>query len=163
MLSSTCAAGCEGAIVPLSTRTGKITKLLLSLAVLPMAHSVCAQTLVVIVNPSVGVLHLSRREVLDIFLGRHRAFPSGAYALPIDLDAGSTERRQFYLLLAHKDLPAMRSYWALLSLSGKVSPPLSLPNARMAVDMVATNPYAIAYVDRSVVDGRVRIVLDVTP
>jgi ABC-type phosphate transport system substrate-binding protein len=124
------------------------------------AHS---QMLVVIVNPSIGVQQLSRREALDIFLGRYRTFPSGASALPIDLDVASAERRQFYLVLAHKDLSEMSSYWARLTFSGKVSPPFSVADARMAVEMVANNPNAIAYVDRSAVDRRVRIALEVGP
>jgi ABC-type phosphate transport system substrate-binding protein len=119
--------------------------------------------LVVIVNPSMGVQHLSRREALDIFLGRYRTFPSGASALPIDLDINSQERRQFYLLLAHKDSSDMGSYWARLTFSGKISPPFAVADAHMAIDIVATNPNAIAYVDRSAVDDRVRIALELTP
>ncbi len=123
---------------------------------------VSAQTppLVVIVNPAMSVQHLTRREALDIFLGRYRSFPSGASALPIDLDGGSAERRQFYWLLAHKDSADMGSYWARLTFSGKISPPFAVTTARMAVDIVATNPNAIAYVDRSALDGRVRVVLE---
>ena len=138
-------------------------KFLFALAALPLAQAVRAQTLVVIVNPAIGVQHLSRREALDIFLGRYRTFPSGASALPIDLDINSTERKQFYLLLAHKDSSDMSSYWARLTFSGKISPPFAVTDARMAVDIVANNPNAIAYVDRSAVDDRVRIALEVTP
>lgn len=136
---------------------------LLALAAVPAASDAPAQTLVVIVNPSMGVQHLSRREVLDIFMGRYRTFPSGASALPIDLDVNSTERRQFYLLLAHKEPADMGSYWARLTFSGKISPPFAVPDARMAIDIVANNPNAIAYVDRSAVDQRVRIALEITP
>ena len=136
---------------------------LLALAAVPAASVAPAQTLVVIVNPSMGVQHLSRREVLDIFMGRYRTFPSGASALPIDLDVNSTERRQFYLLLAHKEPADMGSYWARLTFSGKISPPFAVPDARMAIDIVANNPNAIAYVDRSAVDQRVRIALEITP
>jgi len=130
---------------------------------LPLMPAVRAQTLVVIVNPAIGVQHLSRREVTDIFLGRYRTFPSGASALPIDLDVSSTARRQFYLLLAHKDSSDMGSYWARLTFSGKISPPFAVSDARMAIDIVANNPNAIAYVDRAAVDERVRIALEITP
>jgi ABC-type phosphate transport system substrate-binding protein len=136
---------------------------LLGLAALPQIQAMPAQTLVVIVNPSMGVQHLSRREVVDIFLGRYRSFPSGASALPIDLDVGSSERKQFYELLAHKDASDMGSYWARLTFSGKISPPFAVPDAHTAIDIVAHNPNAIAYVDRAAVDQRVRIALEITP
>jgi len=134
--------------------------MLIGLLCLPAAR---AQTLVVIVNPRIGVQHLTRSEVLDIFLGRYRNFPSGASALPIDLDVTSSARTQFYVLLAHKDKADMVSYWARLSFSGKVSPPFAVSDARMAIDIVANNPNAIAYVDSSAVDQRVRIALEITP
>jgi ABC-type phosphate transport system substrate-binding protein len=138
-------------------------QVLFALGMLPVTQAVRAQTIVVIVNPSIGVQHLSRREALDIFLGRYRTFPSGASALPIDLDINSSERRQFYLMLAHKDSSDMSSYWARLTFSGKISPPFSVADARMAVDIVANNPNAIAYVDRAAIDNRVRIALEITP
>jgi ABC-type phosphate transport system substrate-binding protein len=138
-------------------------QVLFALGVLAVTQAVRAQTIVVIVNPSMGVQHLSRREALDIFLGRYRTFPSGASALPIDLDINSSERRQFYLILAHKDSSDMSSYWARLTFSGKISPPFSVADARMAVDIVANNPNAIAYVDRAAIDNRVRIALEITP
>lgn len=140
-----------------------VLRFVLVLAALGLMQAVHAQTLVVIVNPSIGVQHLSRREVLDIFLGRYRTFPSGASALPIDLDVSSTERQQFYMLLAHKDVSDMGSYWARLTFSGKVSPPFAVADARMAIDIVANNPNAIAYVDRAAVDRRVRVALEITP
>lgn len=150
-------------IVSSSTRLCISVQLLLALAALSVTQGVRAQTVVVIVNPSIGVQHLSRREALDIFLGRYRTFPSGASALPIDLGIDSSERRQFYLILAHKDSSDMSSYWARLTFSGQISPPFSVPDARTAVNIVANNPNAIAYVDRAAVDNRVRIVLEVTP
>jgi ABC-type phosphate transport system substrate-binding protein len=145
------------------TRMSIFVQVLLALGMLLAAQTVRAQTIVVIVNPSIGVQHLTRREALDIFLGRYRTFPSGASALPIDLDINSTERRQFYLILAHKDSSDMSSYWARLTFSGKISPPFAVADARMAVDIVANNPNAIAYVDRSAVDNRVRIALEISP
>jgi ABC-type phosphate transport system substrate-binding protein len=116
--------------------------------------------LVVIVNPSVGV-QLTRRQIIDIFLGRYRTFPSGLPAMPIDLDASSAERAQFYALLAHKDAAGMTTWWLRMSYSAQISPPYPVPDARKAVDIVAINPSAIAYVDRRAVDNRVRVVLEI--
>ncbi|MBS0422008.1 MAG: hypothetical protein JSR66_30160 [Proteobacteria bacterium] len=150
-------------VVSGSTRKRLFMRVLLIFTFWPVAQAVPAQTLVVIVNPTIGVQHLSRREALDIFLGRYRTFPSGASALPIDLAINSDERKQFYLVLAHKDPADMSSYWARLTFSGKISPPFSVADGRMAVDIVANNPNAIAYVDRASVDNRVRIALELSP
>jgi ABC-type phosphate transport system substrate-binding protein len=150
-------------VVSPATRPEILARLLIAFTATLLMATVRAQTLVVIVNPSIGVQHLSRREALDIFLGRYRTFPSGASALPIDLDINSGERKEFYLILAHKDAADMSSYWARLTFSGRISPPFAVPDAHVAVDIVASNPNAIAYVDRSVVDDRVRVALELTP
>jgi hypothetical protein len=140
-----------------------VAQLLLVVAALLFAPTLRAQTLAVIVNPANSVRTLSRREVLDIFVGRYRTFPSGMAALPIDLDISSPERRQFYLTLAHKDSSDMTSYWARATFSGRMTPPFAVASARVAVDLVASNLNAIAYVNREAVDSRVRVVLEFTP
>lgn len=147
-----------------SRQKGLFLQLLLTLVAAMLVPTARAQTktVVVIVNPAIGVQHLTRSEVLDIFLGRYRNFPTGASALPIDLDVSSPTRNRFYLLLAHKNPADMVSYWARLSFSGKISPPFAVPDVEKAIEIVATNPNAIAYVDRSVVDKRVQIAFEIT-
>jgi ABC-type phosphate transport system substrate-binding protein len=122
-----------------------------------------AVDLVVIVNPASGIAQLTRNQVIDIFLGRYRKLPSGEVAIPIDLRIDTPERKQFYLLLVGRDLPQMSSYWARLVFSGQAVPPFPVPDARTALDLVATNPSAIAYVDRASVNSRVRVVLELKP
>lgn len=119
-----------------------------------------ARGLVVIVNPASGVEKLSRAEVVDIFLGRYRKLPSGRPALPIDVAEPGEERARFYELLVKKSLPEISSYWARLVFSGQTSPPFQVPDARTAVELVQSNPNAIAYVDRALVNGRVKVVLE---
>jgi ABC-type phosphate transport system substrate-binding protein len=122
-----------------------------------------ATNLAVIVNPASGINQLTRSQVIDIFLGRYRKLPSGAVAMPIDLRIDTPERQQFYLLLVGKDLAQMSSYWARLVFSGQAAPPFPVSDARTALDLVATNPNAIAYVERTTVDKRVRMVLELKP
>lgn len=129
----------------------------ITLVLSPRAWS---QGLVLIVNPKSGVQCLTRNQALDIFLGRYRKLPSGISAIPIDLQRDAPERTQFYLSIAHKDPADMSSYWARLVFSGESSPPFQASDAHSAVDLVATNPNAIAYVARSAADNRVRIVLE---
>ena len=122
-----------------------------------------AGNLVVVVNPASGIEKLTRNQTIDIFLGRYRKLPSGAVALPIDLRVDTPERKQFYLLLVGKDLAQMSSYWARLVFSGQAAPPFPVPDGRTALDLVATNPNAIAYLDSATVDSRVKVVLELNP
>ena len=116
--------------------------------------------LVVIVNPASGVTALQASDAVNIFMGRYRKLPSGIVAFPIDIGDRSPEREQFYRQLVRKDLAEIDAYWARLVFSGQTSPPLQVPDGKTAVQLVAGNRAAIAYVDRSVVDDRVKIVLE---
>ena len=118
--------------------------------------------LVVIVNPASGVDRLSREEVIDIFLGRYRKLPSGRAALPIDIETGN-ERTMFYQLLVKKSPAEISSYWARLVFSGQKSPPFQVADVSTAVELVQSNPNAIAYVDRASVNSRVKVVLEIKP
>ena len=120
-------------------------------------------SIVVIVNPASGVDRLSRTEVIDIFLGRYRKLPSGRAALPIDVSEPSTERARFYQLLVKKSPAEISSYWARLVFSGQTSPPFQVPDAKTAVELVQSNPNAIAYVDRASINAHVKVVLEISP
>jgi ABC-type phosphate transport system substrate-binding protein len=127
------------------------------------ARATEASSIVVIVNPSSGVDTLTRDEVIDIFLGRYRKLPSGRVAMPIDVTDQGAERARFYQLLVKKSQAEMSSYWARLVFSGTTSPPFQVPDAQTAVDLVQSNPNAIAYVDRAAVTSKVRVVLEIKP
>lgn len=133
------------------------------LAVLPWAaraQQPAAGGLVVIVNPASGVTALQPSDAVNIFMGRYRKLPSGLVAFPIDIGERSAERENFYRQLVHKDLAEVDAYWARLVFSGQTSPPLQVPDGKTAVQLVAGNRAAIAYVDRSAVDDRVKVVLE---
>ena len=147
----------------------RLPVMLLLLPALPNALGAAAhagpaagQDLVVIVNPAAHVAHLTRSQVIDIFMGRLRQLPTGAPALPIDLSGGAA-RAQFYGQLVHWSLAQVGSYWARLVFSGQASPPFRVQSAHAAVQLVADNPNAIAYVPRTAISPRVRIVLDLDP
>jgi ABC-type phosphate transport system substrate-binding protein len=144
-------------------RSARLSPLVLLLAFLWLPHPARAQDVVVVVNSSSHVRSLTREQVIDIFMGRFRQLPSGATALPIDV-ADTAVRQTFYERLVHKSLPEIGSYWARLVFSGEASPPFQAPDMRTALELVATNPDAIAYCYRAKVTGqRVRVVLDLKP
>lgn len=142
---------------------GGLSPRLLLLTLLVLAPALRAQSLVVIVNPANPVQTLNRHQALEIFAGQYRSFPNGYAALPIDLDVESSERKAFYLTVAHKEPSEMAAFWARATFSGRMTPPFQVSSAKMAVDLVASNPSAIAYVYREAVDSRVRVVLELTP
>lgn len=115
---------------------------------------------VVIVHPQCEANTLSKREVINIFMGRYRFFPSGNPARPYDLPVHHPERGNFYHTLTGRDASEIDAYWARLVLTGAASPPLEAENDSVMLEKVARDPYAIGYVNRSRTDKRVRVVFD---
>jgi len=132
-------------------------------ALLAVWPAISRADVVVVVNARAGIDRLSSDEVINIFLGRYRKLPSGIAAVPVDQPAGSATKAEFYRRLTNKDLAEINAYWARLFFSGKTSPPLQAGSAGEALQMIATIPGSIGYVERGQVDHRLRIVLELDP
>ncbi len=125
----------------------------LLLATAPVA---AAESIVVVVAANAGVDQLTQTEVTNIFLGRFKKLPSGARAVPVDVIA---IKEQFYARLVGKSLAEINAYWARLKFSGQTTPPRQESEVT-ALELVATTPGAITYVERHLVDRRLKVVFE---
>lgn len=116
--------------------------------------------LVVVVHPASGIDRLTRTDVVNIFLGRLRQLPSGAAASPIDLPTHFAERDNFYRKLVNKEPPEIAAYWSRLVFSGGTRPPYPALDNDDVLERVGRDPGTVAYLDRSRVDARARIVFE---
>lgn len=137
-----------------------LQRLLLLLTWLPILAT--AESLVVVVNPASGVETLSRNDVINIFLGRFRQLPSGLTAQPIDLPV-SPARAQFYRSLVNKEPAEINAYWARLVFSGRTSPPIQTDHQEEVITALRTHPGGVAYLERSKVSSREKIVFELAP
>ena len=135
-----------------------IRLLLVFLFLLPFVAA--AETIAVVVNANNGVEALSRDEVINIFLGRFRQFPSGVAAQPIDLPDTHPARAAFYRRLVNKNPAEINAYWARLIFSGRTSPPLTTVRFDDVFNLVQSTPGGISYMERSKVGGRLKIVFE---
>jgi ABC-type phosphate transport system substrate-binding protein len=135
--------------------------LLLSLfvALSSLANPVSAEP-VVVVNAASAIGQLSQDEIINIFLGRYRRLPTGDAAQPIDQPESSALRAEFYRKLVNKNVNEINAYWSRLIFSGRTSPPLQAASVADVAGLLLKRPGAIAYVERSQVDKRMRIVME---
>ena len=114
----------------------------------------------VIVPTSSTVKAMSQKELVDLYMGRSRAFPDGTFALPFDLPRDHPGRAAFYQALTGMDLAQINSYWSRLMFSGQTLPPQPLPGEPAMVDLVKRNPSAVGYVlQEPAADKGLRVVL----
>jgi ABC-type phosphate transport system substrate-binding protein len=112
---------------------------------------------VVVMGAASPVELLSADDVANIFLGKTETTASGARVVPIDQPEGAAARDAFYRVVTGKTPSQVRAYWARIIFTGKGQPPRQLDAAAVAA-LLATNPRAVAYVDRAAVSASMRIV-----
>jgi ABC-type phosphate transport system substrate-binding protein len=142
-------------MAPLNRIRWSIFALALSLA---MARAGNADV-VVVVSAKCAVSTLSKDQVTDIFLGKTTRFPDGAPAVPIDQAEGSPARDEFYSAFANKSPAQMKAHWTKIIFTGRGQPPKSVPNSVEVRKLIAANPQAISYIERSAVDSTVKVLV----
>jgi ABC-type phosphate transport system substrate-binding protein len=129
--------------------------LTLSLAMLGAAKA----DVVVVVSSKSSVSTLSKEQVTDIFLGKITRFPDGGAAVPIDQVEGSPARDEFYATFANKSPAQVKAHWTKIIFTGRGQPPKSVSNSVEVRKLIAANPQAISYIERSAVDDSVKVLV----
>ena len=131
---------------------------LLPLCLLFMSFYAKSTEFVVVVNKSNAINALSKREIIDIYMGRYLTFPDGETSKPLDLPAQSTLKNDFYLKLVNKDEQKINAYWARLLFSGRAKPPTPSTSVEDAINKIAASQFAIGYIPLSQVTDEVKVV-----
>ncbi len=116
---------------------------------------------VVIVNQANTVDSFSLRQIIDIYMGKNLYFPDGSLAVRLDQAPDSDIRSKFYRALLGKSVAQVNAYWARLLFTGRGTPPLSLKSTNDVLDTVRHNVNAIGYIDESLLDKSVKVVVRV--
>ena len=130
----------------------------LALALAGMTHAARAD-LVVVVSGTSEVEALSAAQVASIFMGKARSFPGGERAVPIEQSEGQAERDAFHHQVTGKDAAQIKAYWSRRIFSGKGQPPREAGDGAAVKAAVASAPGGIGYLDESLVDGSLKVVL----
>jgi len=111
---------------------------------------------VVIVNP-LGPDHLSQSQVKKLYLGKSKYLPELGKAYIIEMTDGDTIRTEFHAKVTHKSAAQLQAYWSRLIFTGKGKPPHTVRTPELILSLVASKSNAIAYIDESLVDDRVKV------
>ena len=118
-----------------------------------------AADVVAVVSSKSSVTALSKNQVADIFLGKTSRFPDGEPAVPIDQVEGSPARDEFYAKFTGKNAAQIKAHWSKIIFTGRGQPPKEVASSAEVKKEVVQNPRAIGYIERSLVDGSLRVLL----
>jgi hypothetical protein len=115
-------------------------------------------SVVVVVSAASTVTEISRLQLFDLYMGRSTRFPNGSPAVPIDLRSGSPGRTVFSDIYLGRSEAQMKAHWSKIVFTGRGRPPAEVASGEELRDLLARDPKAIGYLDRRLVDARLRIV-----
>lgn len=130
-------------------------RIILSAIALCIVSNVANAELVVVANSSVPVSSLSASQVSRLFLGQTDQLPNGSKAVPLSV-SGEMED-QFSREILKKSPEQVEKYWARMIFTGKAKQPRQIKGSEVKATVSGT-PGAISYMERSQVDGSVKII-----
>jgi len=126
---------------------------------LSLGLNASAAEVVAVVSAKNPVTMLSKNQVVDIFLGKTSRFPDGTPAVPIDQEEGSAARDEFYATFAGKSPAQLKAHWSKIIFTGRGQPPMAVSTSIEVKKHVVETPNAIGYIDKTLVDGSVKVLL----
>ncbi len=118
-----------------------------------LAAAAANAEVVVIVSAKNTASTMTADEIANIYLGKSTAMKPVDNATPV--------RAQFYTKVAGKDEAQVKAIWSKLVFTGKATPPKEMASSADVVKAVAADSNAIGYVDKTAVDGTVKVVYEV--
>ena len=102
---------------------------------------------------------LTRKQVVDIYMGRTTVLSSGTFPLPVDYQGNTELRERFYRLMTGKTLAQVNAYWARMSFTGQSNPARTLSDQKAMLRAVGKNQDALGYVDKDEAGTAVKTIL----
>jgi len=107
---------------------------------------------VVVANPKAAEASMTKDQVAQFFLGKSSAMS------PIDQPESAPVRAEFYKKVTDKDGSQVKALWSKLVFTGKATMPREAADSAAVKKMVASDPKAIGYIEKSAVDASVKVI-----
>ncbi len=128
-----------------------LIKATLGAAALALALPAMAEV-VVVVNPKAADSSMSKDQVAQFFLGKSSSMT------PVDQPESAPIRAEFYKKVTDKDASQVKALWSKLVFTGKATMPKEAADSAAVKKAVAADPKAIGYIEKSAVDGSVKVI-----
>lgn len=111
--------------------------------------------IVVVASPQSATNSLTSDQVSQVYLGISTNFT------PIDQPDSSPIRGEFYKKVTGKEPSQVKAIWSKLVFTGKGKLPKEYPSSADVKKAVSADPNAIGYIEKSAVDGSVKVLLTI--
>lgn len=130
----------------------KLTQAMILVVTLATGAIPVLAEVVVVINPKNAAPQMTSEQAAQYFLGKSTTFT------PIDQPDGSAIRTEFYKKLADKEASQVKAIWSKLVFTGKGTLPKELASSDAVKKAIAADANGIGYIEKSAVDGTVKVV-----
>ncbi|SFC00521.1 phosphate ABC transporter substrate-binding protein [Pseudoalteromonas denitrificans] len=131
-------------------------KLKLCFVTLTLMSHLAIADIAVIVHPS-NANAMDASAISRLFLGKSKKFPDGTVAIPLNQAEASSATGLFNSKALKKSSSQLKAYWSKLVFTGKGTPPRSVESDIDVLDLVASNPNIIGYIDSAALTDKVKV------
>ena len=117
----------------------------------------CLAQVAVVAGAKSDIPSLTRDQVAALYTGNAFTLPNGGSVSLLDQSDASEARKLFYSKVTDKSPSQIKSTWSRLTFSGKGTPPKEMGSSADVKKQVGSNPNAIGYIEKSAVDGSVKV------
>ncbi|MDC8829925.1 hypothetical protein [Alteromonas gilva] len=133
--------------------------LMMPITLLDMHAMASEGDIVVAVSGASRIESISKRELIDVFMGRFDVLQNGERVQPVDYSGNPALRGTFYQRLVGKNQKQINAYWSRLVFSGRAKPPVQVDSVQQSIRFILDNPTGLAYLPASRVSEEMKIVL----
>ncbi|KKN36442.1 hypothetical protein LCGC14_0773540 [marine sediment metagenome] len=109
--------------------------------------SVVSADVFIVTNAENELDELDTKQIVDIFMGRTKFYPTGKRIVLVDQDLSSTVTETFYQKLVNKTINEINSYRSRLLFSGRSVLPRQLDDNNTVIEFLRHEKDAIGYID----------------
>ena len=128
-------------------------------ALILFASTAAYADLAIIVNPSYNDGKLNIQDIKKLFLGERTAFPDGSYAMPVNHNVGSPDRKQFYSSVLGMNATSLSRYWRRQISMGNNNQPEVVNSYTAVLKTIASTPGSISYINSNMVNDKVKVLM----
>lgn len=110
----------------------------------------------IIAHPASAV-ETNKDDIVRLYTGRTSTL-NGTAVVPLNLSDGHDLRNSFDNNVLGRSPSQVKAYWSKLVFTGKGTPPKEVSSAAEVIELVASNPNIIGYVNQEEVTGTVKVI-----
>jgi ABC-type phosphate transport system substrate-binding protein len=126
--------------------------------ILLLASSLISSEYAVVVNKNSKIMHLSKKQIKDIFIMK-KHFVESEKIVPVNMSSASQMRDEFEKRVLKLDRKKLNNYWVKQHFQGVRPPVVQSSNSSMKLFVKNVNG-AIGYIPISLIDTDLRVLLE---